>query len=61
MGREHVGTQNVQIWNGARPISPWHPVDQIGGYRALHDRGDVTVGNEMPGWPSPTPSSATTT
>lgn len=23
---------------------------QIGGYRALHDRGDVTIGNETPGW-----------
>jgi hypothetical protein len=32
-----------------------------GGYRVSHDRGAVTVGNEAPVWPSPTPGSATTT
>jgi hypothetical protein len=30
------------------------------GYRVSHDRGAVTVGNEAPVWPSPTPGSATT-
>ena len=33
----------------------------VGGYRVSHDRGAVTVGNEAPVWPSPTPGSATTT
>src|SRR5260370_32843508 len=32
-----------------------------GGSRVSHDRGAVTVGNETPVWPSPTPGSATTT
>src|SRR6266566_6322969 len=58
----------------ARPTTPtgrnWR---QIGGYRVSYDCGDVTVGNEAhgwqdrcrvspatPAWPSPTPSSATT-
>jgi hypothetical protein len=40
---------------------PFQDTPPNSGYRVSHDRGDVTVGNETPGWPSPTPSSATTT
>jgi hypothetical protein len=27
-----------------------------GGYRVSHDRRDVTLGNETPGWPSQPPA-----
>jgi hypothetical protein len=37
------------------------PAGVQNGYRVSHDRGDVTAGNETPGWPWPAPGSATTT
>jgi hypothetical protein len=36
------------------------PISAQNGYRVSHDHRAVTVGNEAPVWPSPTPGTATT-
>ena len=54
-----------RITRSGRPAihTPSHPRQRrSGGYRVLHDRGAVTVGNEAPVWTSPTkPKSRMTT